>query len=374
MGTHGINVTQGVTGTRPVTTLSTSVIGLVGTADEATELDEGKMVLVQSETEVAALALGEGTLAPALNGIYKQGKATVVVYRAAISAEEDPEDAETETLGNVVEGIAALLNAKSLVGVKPKILIAPGYSSNATVYGELLSVAKRLLATTILDGPNTDDADAITMAGDVSDEDGRALLVEPYVVVSGSPEPASPWVAGLVAAVDAAEGVERSPSNHVIVGIEGTARPISFELGDPNCAASLLNAAKVTTIVRESGWRLWGNRGLGTEPLTAFWCVRRTDDDIAETVKASHLWAVDRGITRKFLDEVLESVRAYFRQRRALGRIIDFEVWIDPELNTPEALGGGEVFVDYEYSAVPVAESITFQQRLTLRFLDEVVG
>ncbi len=376
MGVHGVNVQRVTSGSRPIGIAPTSAIGLVGTAPAASGIDPGDTVVVRGAADVTALALGtDGTIPPALDAILEQGSSALVVVHC-VEEGEDAEETGANIAGTALDGtgVYALLAAKSSTGVKPKILIAPGFSHLADVASGLISVGNRLLAGVILDGPNTTDADAITLAGSISDADRRALLVDPYVLDGGEARPASPYVAGLVAQSDARFGFWRSPSNQEILGIEGLARPISFELGDANSAAQLLNDENVTTIVRESGFRLWGNRGLGTEPMRQFWSVVRTDDAIAESVKSSHLWAVDQGITRGFVEEVLEGLRAFMRDLRSRGAIINFDAWIDPDLNTSTSLGNGELYIDYDFTPPPPAESITFRSRLTTKYLSQIIG
>ena len=160
------------------------------------------------------------------------------------------------------------------------------------VLAELLGIAQRLRAVVIADGPNTTDAAAIQVKNDFGSD--RIYVVDPWVLVGGVSTPASSAVAGLINKVDNERGFWWSPSNNEIAGIEGTARAIDFTLGDYTSRANLLNEAKIATIVREQGFRLWGNRTLASDPLYAFLSVRRTADMVNESILRGHLWAVDR--------------------------------------------------------------------------------
>jgi hypothetical protein len=374
MGVHGVSVTELTEGTRPVAVNSPSAIGLVGSATAATGLDVGETKVVRSEKDVRDLGLNEtSSLARALAGIFLQTKAAVVVHR--VEHDADPTDLAINVAGIASEGsgVWAFTRAAADVGVVPKILIAPGVSHVAAVYGALVAVANRLRAVALLDGPSTTDAEVIALAGSVSDPKGRAYLVDPHVVVHGEAVPASPYAAGVIARTDQERGWWSSPSNQPVVGLDGLARPIGFALGDASSQAQTLNAAKVATIIRQDGWRLWGNRGLGTEPITAFLSVRRTADVVAESIQRAHLWAVDRGITFNLIESIVESTNGFLRSLKAQGAIIDGEAWADPELNTVATLANGELFVDYKFTAVYPAESIQFRQHLTTEFLDQIV-
>ena len=66
---------------------------------------------------------------------------------------------------------------------------------------------------------------------------------------------------------------------------------------------------------------------------------------------------------------MLESINAKFRELKTAGYIIDAKAWFDPEANTKEALAGGALKIDYDYTPVPPLEDLTMQQRYTDRYL-----
>jgi phage tail sheath protein FI len=460
---HGVEVLQIDTGARPIQTVRSSVIGVIGTASNA---DNQKFpfntpVLVASRSELAALG-NNGTLPKALDLIYDQAGAVVVVVRVAQGTSEA--DAIDNVVGGITpstgayRGVHAFLAAENAVGFSPRVLCAPGFTHQRTsngilsiavadggsgytsapavtitggggtgatavavlggpnsanagkvvsitittpgkgytssptvtiappapggsgtlaqasagnvnrgtvrseVLAEMVGIAQRLRAVIIADGPNTVDADAIQIADDFGSD--RIFVVDPWVLRNGEAVPASSAVAGLINKVDNERGFWWSPSNNEINGIEGTARAIDFALGDYTSRANLLNEFKIATIVREQGFRLWGNRTLSAEPLYAFLSVRRTADMINESILRGHLWAVDRCITATYLEEVMESVRGYLRSLKARGAILGGDVWVDPELNSPTSIANGQVFFDFEFTPPYPAERVTFRSHL----------
>src|SRR5690606_18742626 len=183
-----------------------------------------------------------------------------------------------------------------------------GTAGNAVV-AELIGIADRLRAVIIADGPNTTDAAAVAYAGDFGSK--RVYVVDPNVLKTDDDGVlvqawASPAVAGLIAKSDNERGFWWSPSNQNINGIQGTARAVDFAMGDTASRANLLNEAKVATIIREDGYRLWGNETLASDPKWRFLSVVRTADIINDSLLAAHLWAVDRGITKTYVDDVKE--------------------------------------------------------------------
>lgn len=394
---HGVEVLELDTGIRPIRTVRSAVIGLVGTAPAAddTTFPLNQPVLIPGSRAKAGLLGSTGTLPAAMDAIFDQVGATVVVVRVEEGADE------AATISNVVgnslayTGLYALLKAETDLGVTPKILVAPGFTHQRIedsenpgeflanpVVAEFLGIAQdsvglgeRLRAIVVADGPNTTDAAAQAYAADYGDD--RLYVVDPWVkVLSGTQfvdQPASARVAGVIARVDAEMGFWESPSNKLIQGISGISRPVPFSLGDANSAANILNENKVTTIIREQGFRLWGNRTTSADSKWAFISVRRTADMVNESILRGHLWAVDRCINRTYLQDVTESVNEYLRSLQARGAILGGQCWIDPEANGPGDIADGRVTFDFDFTPCYPAERVTFRSVLTNGYLTELL-
>ena len=389
---HGIQNVTVDDGSRPITTVRSSTIGIIGSAPDADPLlfPLNKPVLIAGSRLVAA-KLGEmGSLPQAIDSIFDQIGAVLVVVRI--------EEGETEaaTLANVLggvdantgtyEGVHAFLAAENIVGFVPKILIAPSFTHTRTatvdptpatsnpVVAELSGIAERLKAVIIADGPNTNDADAIAYSKDFGSK--RIFLVDPKVLKTVDGETSQEWssacVAGLIAKSDNERGWWWSPSNQEINGIIGTSRAIDFAMGDASCRANLLNENNVATIIRQNGYRLWGNRTLSSDKKWAFLCVVRTADMIDESLKAAHLWAVDRGITKTYVSDVTEGVNAYLRYLTNIGAILGGSCWADPELNSADQIAQGKVYFDFDFTPVYPAEHIIFRSHLVNDYIKEI--
>jgi len=358
-----------------------ATVFLSGGKDEAFPLNTP--VLVAADRALAARAGTTGSLPAAFDGLFDQAGAVIVVIRVA---QANGSDTDAATISNVIGtvaqngdflGMQALLGAESRLGVVPRILIAPGFTQVQGILTNLVSIANRLRATILADGPNTTDAAAQSYAQNFGSD--RIMLIDPGVKVTGSDggeayEWTSPRAAGLLVKSDNERGFWWSPSNQEILGIVGTKRPIDFVLGDPASRANILNSQNITTVIRQNGFRLWGNRTLSADPKFAFLSVRRTADMINDSILRAHLWAVDRNITKTYLSDVTEGVNAYLRGLVALGAILGGTCWPDPDLNSPSNISQGKVYFNFDFTPPYPAEHVTFQSILTNGYLADLIS
>ena len=100
---HGVEVTEISSGPRTIRTTKSSIIGLIGTAPNAdnTVFPLNKPVLIVGSRREAAKLGATGTLPMAINGIFDQIGAIVIVIRV-----KEGED-EAETIANIIGGVDA---------------------------------------------------------------------------------------------------------------------------------------------------------------------------------------------------------------------------------------------------------------------------
>ncbi len=375
---HGVAVAEINQGIKKVKTSSSSVIGVIGTAPEATEdFPLNTPVLIAgSYTEAAKLGTA-GTLPTALEGILAQTGAMVVVVRIAEGvASGESNDAITAaeaTINNVIgsvstdgtyNGVYSFLASKSILGVTPRILCAPGFSVKEVIT-ELNIIANRLRAIVVADCPaNETNENLIRFVSDCASE--RIYAVYPQVLnTKNESVPASPYVAGVIARTDNDDGFWVSPSNKAINGIIGLSKPIDFALGDSSCRANYLNEQNITTIINQNGYKLWGNRSTAGTGSYQFLCVRRTADVISDSILQSHLWAVDRNVVKNYLTDVTESVNAFLAALKSQGAILAGKCVANRELNTAANITEGKVYFDFEFTPAYPAEQVTFRAYLS---------
>lgn len=382
---HGVEVVEIDDGIRPIRTVKSSIIGIVGTAPDAPVADWPADAPVFCTGPRQAATLGDaGTLKDAYEAIYAQGAKAVIMVRVDEGVDADA------TLANVVgdatqmTGVFALLQAETAVHYTPRILAAPGFTStrpgNAKnpAAAALETVATKLRSIVYVDGPNTTEADAITYRGDFGLD--RIIPCDPHVKVfdtvtaTNVVRPLSAFACGATAFRDNERGFWWSPSNSLLAGVVGTARPISFSLSDPDTEANRLNENEVMTVIHKDGYRLWGNRTASADPLWAFISVRRTADLIYDSIEQAHLWAMDRPFSAQLIKDIEGGVNAYLRRLTALGAILGGKAFFDPELNTETTLKDGKLFLDFDFEPPAPLEHLIFRAHREGAYYDELVA
>ena len=378
---HGITVSLVESGARIIALPSSSIIGIVDTFTPGLGLAESNVpTLLTRESEAVAAFGADSALTRACKAILNQSAAAIVAVGVPTGTEAAV--LTSSIIGGVAAdgkrtGMQALLDSKSLFNLQPRLLIAPKHSATEAVATAMDVLAGRLKAIGIIDGPNTTDEAAIAYAENFGSK--RLFMVDPAVkqwsTVTNADEavPASAIAAGMFAQTDARFGFWASPSNKEIAGITGTVRPIEYLDGDPTCRANLLNAASITTIIRDGGYRLWGNRTLSADPKWSFVTRVRTTDMVMDAIQVGMKWAVDRGITKTYVKDVTETVQAFMRDLKALGAVINFEVYPDLEKTTATQIEQGKVFWTIRFTDVPPAENPIFQVEVTNQWLTEVL-
>ena len=379
---HGVTVALVDTGARTIALPSPSIIGLCDTftVSPAASAKPNDLVLLTSEREAVAAFGEDSAITRAAKAVFIRAKAVIVA--CGVASLEDPALQTSAIIGGVLAsgqrtGLQALLDGKSRFNAQPRLLIAPKHSATQAVATAMDALAGKLRAIAIVDGPNTTDEAALAYAKEFGSK--RMYMVDPGVqqwdtVLSKTVDaPASAFAAGLFAWTDTEYGFWASPSNKELVGITGTTRPIEFLDGDETCRANLLNNANISTIIRDGGYRLGGNRTLSSDAKWSFVTRVRTLDIVKDAILAGHKWAVDRSITKTYVKDVTDGLDAFMRDLKNLGAVINFEVYADTVLNTASQLEQGKVYWNIRFTDVPPAENPIFRVEVSNQWLTEVL-
>ncbi|MGB9669949.1 MAG: phage tail sheath protein [Halothiobacillaceae bacterium] len=375
---HGVRVVEINEGTRPIRTISTAIVGMVCTAEDAdvAAFPLNKPVLLTDVLTASGKAGTQGTLAKSLDAIADNASPFTVVVRVAEGADE----AETTsniigsvTAGGQFTGLKALLAAKAQLGVTPRIIGVPGLDS-LPVATEMISIAQQLRAmayASCWDCATKEEA----LAYRENFSARELMLIWPDflswdTIANESAEASAVARAlGLRAKIDQQTGWHKTLSNVGVNGVTGISRDVYWDLQNPATDAGYLNAADITTLVRADGFRFWGSRTCSDDPLFAFESATRTAQVLADTIAEAHMWAVDKPMHPSLIRDILEGINAKFREKKAGGCIIDANAWYDEAANSATTLKNGQLFIDYDYTPVPPLEDLNLRQRITDRYL-----
>ncbi len=383
---HGVEVIEINDGVRTISTVSTAIIGMVCTASDADEktFPLNEPVLITNVQSAIGKAGKKGTLSTSLQAIADQCKPVIVAVRVAEGAEDpdDPEAGKKQTISNIIgttdengkyTGLKALLAAQTVTGVKPRILGVPGLDTQE-VATALASTCQSLRAFGYVSAWGCKTiSDAINYRENFSQRELMVIFPDFLAWDTTANETATAWATaralGLRAKIDQTVGWHKTLSNVGVNGVTGVSASVSWDLQEPATDANLLNKAGVTTLIRNDGFKFWGNRTCSDDPLFLYENYTRTAQVLADTMAEAHAWAMDKPITPTLIRDIVSGINAKFRELKNNGYIVDGSCWYDPESNETATLKVGKLYIDYDYTPVPPLENLTLRQRITDTYL-----
>lgn len=373
---HGVKTLELNDGTRPIQTVSSSIIGMVSTASDADpdQFPLNTPVLITNTQAAIDKAGVKGTLARSLQAIADQANAATVVVR--VEQLSDQAQQTSAVIGGTVNGkytgMKALLAAEAQLGVKPRILGAPGLDA-AAVATSMVSLAQQLRAFAYVSAFGCETKEQATAYRQTFGARELMVLWPDFLgwdttLNTTSTFDATARALGLRAKIDNDIGWHKTLSNVAVNGVTGISKDVYFQLQDSTTDANYLNEHEVTTLVQRDGFRFWGSRTCSDDPLFAFENYTRTAQILADTMAEGHMWAVDKPLNPSLARDVIDGINAKLREMTGTY-LLGGECWLDPVINTKEVLKSGKFYIDYDYTPVPPLENLNLRQRITDRYL-----
>lgn len=384
---HGVRTTETTDLGDAINDIDSSVIGVVCTADDAddTAFPLNTPVLITRVSSVLGKAGVQGTLLSTLTAISNQCSPHIVVVRVAQAenvtpdaSDEDPPTQDALVIGGQDKngrytGMYAFLSAVQRVGVKPRILAAPGLDTQ-NVATQLAVFAKKLKAFGYVSAHGcTNVSEAKDYASNFSN---RELMVlwpdfEAYDEATGKTAilPAPAVAVGLRAAIDESVGWHKSLSNVAVNGVTGITYDVYYSLQDTDSDTDDLNSAHVTTLIKQNGFRFWGNRTCDEETFI-FETYTRTAQILADTVADAHAKYVDGPLTPSYAAAVVDGINQKLSALTTAGQLLGGKSWYSTAENGKDALRQGRITIHYNYTPVPPAEDFEFIQDFTDTYFD----
>lgn len=365
---HGVTANEFTHGARHISDIATNIIGIVATADDAdaTVFPATKPIFSTSVSALIDKAGSKGTLAKSLDAIADQADAQIVVVRVPGSTKAPEQKA------NVIAGIKALAKAPAHTGYKPKIIGAPELD-DADVTAELVVTANALEGFVYASAGGAENITALTQYKNGFGQKNLMLIDNEFMTFGASKtQETAATVARILGAramLDQKIGPHKSISNTEIQGVSALKYPRSFGLLDINSDANTINNLNITTLIRENGFRVWGNRTCSADPAWAFEPTVRVSSVIKETIAESFLWAMDKPMHPSLMIDIINSINAKLAEKVYQGWLLGAQVFIDPKKIEKERVAGGIFAFDYEFTVAPPLENIELNQHISDRFI-----
>jgi len=281
--------------------------------------------------------------------------------------------------------------AYNLFGMRPKLLMAPGYTSITAIRNELQSKADKYRGFCLIDAPAATTV-AVAIAGrgpagaiNFFTSHKRTILCYPYMkafdTYSNADEirPMSQFAGGLIANNDNVNGYWFSPSNKEFKGVTGVERTISWALNDTNSNANKLNEVGICTVASGfgTGYRFWGNRSAlypSATTMDNFIAVLRTADVVDESVEQACLQFIDLPINNGLIDSIQETVNSFIRTLVGRGALVDGNCYFDPADNPPVEIAAGHLTFTNSLAPPIPGERITFKSVLDVNLLKTLIA
>jgi phage tail sheath protein FI len=380
----GVRALFDPTDTASVMIANMSTIG--GVFTPATDIDRTYFpadtpVSFRTSDATALAAVGtSGTLAQTVNQIIEAGiDATITAVVPNILAT----DTATQQMAKMVgvpaswTGAWALTKAQQETGVRPGILIAPGFTTQRPgnmpnpVMTAFDAICDKLgIAVAIGDAPSANMAAALLWAADfstsmnvIANAQGAAYSVGGLPVNFDS----AAAIAALMIKTDMDYGAPYyNPGNQALTGILGPSRSVEFNPADPSCEANTLLQGGCNCIVNlatnrvqsggPSGKTFWGFLNTYTDPNWRMINVIRTRKAIIDALPRALLKYIGQNLGPALVTVIVQSIQAFLSELAALpvpAVLPGSQVYYDPTLNDAAGLRVGGLVIDAKWAETP---------------------
>ncbi|MBI0276663.1 phage tail sheath subtilisin-like domain-containing protein [Hafnia alvei] len=376
---HGARVTENTDVVATVPDIDSSIIGVVCIADDADEdtFPLNKAVTITRVTDVLGKAGITGTLYTTLKAISDQCSPKTVVVRVSDASNivpvegVDPTTQDQLVIGGTdadgqFTGMYAFLTADD----RPRNLACPGLDTQP-VADELIVIAKKIRAFCYVAANGcTSVAQALTYQANFADREVMVLWPNfiSYNVNSGENEtvPAPAHAVGLRALIDSTTGWHKTLSNVPVSNIMGMDYAVYWALQSDDTDADQLNEGCVTTLIKNNGYRFWGNRTCDKETFI-FESYTRTAQILADTIAQAQFGTIDAPLTPTIAKGIVDSINQKLASLVTAGKLLGASCWYETADNTSSTLMNGKCTIRYDFTPVPPLED----EELIQTFTDE---
>lgn len=291
---------------------------------------------------------------------------------ASLTVSYDKVSTTGVTDAKIVAGLEAIELCVGETKIIPDLILAPGFSGNATVAAAMATKAESINglfhAKALIDlNGATNYTAAVTAKANANLVNESQIVCWPMCAVGDKVFHMSTHVAGIIASVDTAnEGCPyESPSNKAaridrIITSSGTTVSLTYQ------QANILNQGGIVTLLNFiGGWKLWGNyTGCYpedvNEPKNYFIPVSRMFDWVGNTLIQTFWTYLDKPMNRRLIDTIMDATNIWLNglvgREYLLGARVEFA-----EADNPiEALMAGKIKLHIYMTPPSPAQEIDF--------------
>lgn len=286
----------------------------------------------------------------------------------------------------IVAGLDNIDLCMSKIGMIPDLILAPGFSSTATVAAAMAAKAGAIngmfKAKALIDidaSTVTSYTAAVTAKGANNFTDEDQIVCWPMMKLDGLKFHMSTLIAGVIAATDADYGAPYvSPSNKnlpttALILADGTEVNLSL------AHANVLNAAGIVTGLNFMGaFKSWGNyTGCypnNTDVKDQFICISRMFDWVSNTLIRTFWNNLDDPMNRRLIDSILDSANIWMNGLVGSGYILGGRVEMLESENSVAALASGLITLHIYMTPPSPAQEIDFTLEYDASYVEEALS
>lgn len=288
------------------------------------------------------------------------------------------------TASDIEAAVEAVEMCKSIVGIVPDLICAPGWSSTPSVAAVMAAKAANIngiyKAKAVVDidtsASGADDySEVLAYKNSKGYTDENMIVCWPLVKSGDYVFDLSTVVCGLIASVDSdnADCPYESPSNKSI-SITGACTKAGGEIALSLPQADVISyTAGVVTVLNNGGWVLWGNY-TGCFPKSAdvsraFICTSRMQDFLCNTFVDTFWGYIDKPLTRVLIDSIVNSYNSWLNGLTHEGKLYGGEIQYIAENNPTANLIGGKFRLDTKMASPVPAQEINMYVEYDVDYL-----
>lgn len=324
----------------------------------------GSPVTLTKDTDYEVYYSGENCIVELIStSTHYSATSLSVAYNAA-----NPGAITSTEIEAAVENVE---QCKSILGVVPDLLCAPGWSSTASVAAVMAAKAASIngifKAKAVVDldtssGGADDYSEVLSVKNSNGYNDPNMIVCWPLVKNGDKVFALSTIMCGLMAQIDSENGSPyESPSNKT-VPITGACVKAGTEVYLSITQADVVSYSDgVVTVLNNDGWRAWGNyTGCWpgeTDVAKNFICTSRMMDYLCNVFVTMFWGYLDRPLTPVLVDAIINSYNSWLNGMTSDGQLYGGEISFNKDSNPTTALISGKFRLDTKVaSPVPAQE------------------